>query len=252
VVPNGEIKVTTNQTRTWSRAVVDIGVAYEEDAASVIKVLDGVGHEMRADENWGRKVLEHTVVGIEVLDDSAVVIRVLLKTRAGEQWGAAREYRLRAKAKFDELGIEIPWPQRVVTEKTAPTADEHEQAQRGKRARILRYVRRAQGELTDEEIALASLSVEERDRAKAIATHQAAIATEEAGQRDKGDTPAQPAKPNTPTAELSDAERIAKQLAAQEVSRREANPQGTASETTGQQQAEGTSGQGSPGPGKDK
>lgn len=220
VVPNGEIKVTTNMTRTWSRAVVDIGVAYEEDAASVIKVLDAIGHEMRADENWGRKLLEHTVVGVEVLGDSAVVIRVLLKTRAGEQWGAAREYRLRSKAKFDELGIEIPWPQRVVSEKAAPSADEHEQAQRGKRARILRYVRRTQGELTDEEIALASLSVEERDRAKAIATHQAAIATEEAAKGDKSEPEVQPAKPGDP--ELSDAERLARQMAATEIAKREA------------------------------
>lgn len=227
VVPNGEIKVTTNQTRTWSRAVVDIGVAYEEDAASVIKVLDAIGHEMRADENWGRKLLEHIVVGVEQLGDSAVVIRVLLKTRAGEQWGVAREYRLRAKAKFDDLGIEIPWPQRVVTEKAAPTADEREQSQRGKRARILRYVRRAQGELTDEEIALASISVEERDRAKAMANHQAAIATEEAGKRENLDAPQTPDKSEPPAAELSDAERLARQLAAQEMAKREAESRET-------------------------
>ena len=31
VIPNGEIKVVSNMTRGWSRAVVDVGVGYDED-----------------------------------------------------------------------------------------------------------------------------------------------------------------------------------------------------------------------------
>lgn len=224
VVPNGEIKMTSNRTRTWSRAVIDIGVAYEEDAASVIRVLDGVAQEMRADENWGRKVIEHTVVGVEDLGESSVVIRVLLKTRAGEQWGAAREYRLRAKTKFDELGIEIPWPQRVVTEKQALSGDEREQSLRGKRARILRYVRKSQGDLSEEEIALATLSVEERDRAKAMANHKVTMATEDAAvAKDPAAVVASAAAAAmvVDEAKLSDAEVLARKLAAEKIAKQE-------------------------------
>src|SRR5918911_2252621 len=39
VVPNGEIKVVSNKTRGWSRAVVDIGVAYDENVDRALAVV---------------------------------------------------------------------------------------------------------------------------------------------------------------------------------------------------------------------
>ena len=38
-IPNGQIAVVSNQTRTWSRAVVDVGVAYGADIDRVMGVL---------------------------------------------------------------------------------------------------------------------------------------------------------------------------------------------------------------------
>jgi moderate conductance mechanosensitive channel len=172
-IPNGEIKMTSNQTKLWSRAIVDIGVAYEENTDHVGKVLDAVAREMGAVEPWDKKLLEADVMGVERFDNSAVVIRVLLKTRAGEQWGVAREFRRRCKLKFDELGIEIPWPQQVQSVKGYAEQEpkEADQAQRKKRAGVLRYVRKMRGDETEEEGALAAMSVEERDRAESIAKH---------------------------------------------------------------------------------
>jgi small conductance mechanosensitive channel len=31
VVPNGEVRIVANLTKEWSGALVDVGVAYEED-----------------------------------------------------------------------------------------------------------------------------------------------------------------------------------------------------------------------------
>ena len=52
---------------------------------------------------------------VQSLGDSAVVIRAKMRVRAGTQWGMKREFNRRLKNRFDELGIEIPFPQRTIT-----------------------------------------------------------------------------------------------------------------------------------------
>ncbi len=52
---------------------------------------------------------------MQSLDDSAVVIRAKMKVRPGTQWGMKREFNRRMKNRFDELGIEIPFPQQAIT-----------------------------------------------------------------------------------------------------------------------------------------
>ena len=39
VVPNGEIKSVSNKTRGWSRAVVDVAIAYDENVDRALRVL---------------------------------------------------------------------------------------------------------------------------------------------------------------------------------------------------------------------
>jgi len=39
IVPNSEIKVVSNMTRGWSRAVVDVGVPYEESVDRALEIL---------------------------------------------------------------------------------------------------------------------------------------------------------------------------------------------------------------------
>lgn len=227
-IPNGQINNTTNMTKLWSRTIVDIGVAYEENTDDVSGVLDAVAREMREDEAWGRKVIDHVVMGVLALGDSGVTIRVLLKTRAGEQWGASREYQRRVKLKFDELRIEIPWPQRVVSHKSYRDLEpaQREQQARRKRAEVLRYLRKSKGELIDEDAALAGMSVEERDRAATLAKRDAEIAREQA--KDSGesaDAIAATRKVEAAAENLSDAERLARKMAAEEVRQDDPAPQ---------------------------
>jgi len=42
VVPNGEIRVVSNRTKEWSRAVLELGVGYREDPDRVIAILQDV------------------------------------------------------------------------------------------------------------------------------------------------------------------------------------------------------------------
>ena len=114
-VPNGEILRVGNMSQNWSRAVVDVAVAYTEDVARVTRVLKEIAHDLWEDEDFHDIIIEEPeVTGVEVLGPESLTLRVLLKTAPMEQWGVARELRQRVKARFDHEGIEIPLPQRVV------------------------------------------------------------------------------------------------------------------------------------------
>jgi moderate conductance mechanosensitive channel len=111
VIPNGEIKTVSNLTKTWSRAVLDVGVAYRENVDDVMAVLRDLGAAMYADEDWRALFLEEPqVVGVQGFADSSVTIRVSAKTLPLKQWDVAREMRRRIKNRFDAEGIEIPYP----------------------------------------------------------------------------------------------------------------------------------------------
>jgi moderate conductance mechanosensitive channel len=115
IVPNSEIKVVSNMTRGWSRAVVDVGITYEEDVDRALAVVRDEAAQFSTDKVWGAQLdgpLE--VPGIESLSDSAVVIRTLIKTQPGSQWATAREFRRRLKKRLDREGMSIPYPQRRV------------------------------------------------------------------------------------------------------------------------------------------
>lgn len=115
IVPNGEIKRVSNLTRTWARAVLDVGVAYKEDADRVMEVLREVGRTLQEDPAWKHFLVEEvTVPGIESFGESSVNIRVMAKTVPLKQWDVARELRRRIKRRFDEDGIETANPRTVL------------------------------------------------------------------------------------------------------------------------------------------
>jgi moderate conductance mechanosensitive channel len=112
-VPNGEIKLVSNRTRGFARAVVDVGVGYGVDIDQALGVMREVGRAMRAHEQWkGRVPDDIEILGVEKLDNSAVVLRVQLRVvPAIERDNVKREYLKRIKAAFEARGIEIPFPQ---------------------------------------------------------------------------------------------------------------------------------------------
>ena len=115
VIPNGEMKVVSNKTRGWARAVVDVSIPYTEDVDRVIRVVRDEAAQFSTDPVWGLQLDGPVeVLGIEELRDNAVVIRTLLKTQPGSQWNVAREFRRRLKNRFDREAVETPFQQRRV------------------------------------------------------------------------------------------------------------------------------------------
>ncbi len=115
IIPNGEIKVVSNRTRSWSRYIIDVGVPYQEDIDRALAVVRDEAAQFSTDPKWS-VVLSGPVevLGVDSFGDSAVVIRTLVKTQPGSQWTAGREFRRRLKVRFDREGIDIPFPQRDV------------------------------------------------------------------------------------------------------------------------------------------
>nr|MBF0220635.1 mechanosensitive ion channel family protein [Desulfobulbaceae bacterium] len=115
IFPNGSIQTLSNLTNEWSAYVFDIGVAYKENTDQVIEVMNKVGTEMLADENFGIYMLEPPeIFGVDKFDNSAVIIKGRIKTKPIRQWLVGREYLRRIKLAFDANGIEIPFPHQTI------------------------------------------------------------------------------------------------------------------------------------------
>ncbi len=110
-IPNGIIDVVTNMTKEYSRYVFEIGVAYREDVDEVIEIVKKLDEDMRNEPEYKNIILEPIeILGLDKFGDSAIVIKARNKTKPIKQWMVGREFNRRMKKKFDELGIEIPFP----------------------------------------------------------------------------------------------------------------------------------------------
>jgi len=121
-IPNGAIDTVTNRSRTFAYAVMDIGVAYKENTDEVIAVMKQAGEEIQNQPEFSSKILESLeVAGVERWADSAVIIRCRFKVVALEQWAVRREFLGILKKKFDQEGIEIPFPHMTVYSAADPS-----------------------------------------------------------------------------------------------------------------------------------
>jgi moderate conductance mechanosensitive channel len=113
-IPNGEISKLSNRTHTWSRALIEVGVHYKENIDRVVEILEEVFDELVNDKKYKGSILERPNIlgdgGVNELGDSAVKFTIICKVKPAEQWTISRQLRKRIKDKFDQVGIEIPYP----------------------------------------------------------------------------------------------------------------------------------------------
>lgn len=127
-IPNGTIRRVGNHSQLWSSAVVDVSVGYETDLREAIELMnsvaDGLWRETHPVNGDGDIIEDPAVLGVQSLDDSGITLRLVAKTEPSAQWRVQRELRLRLKEAFDNAGIEIPFPHRVVHLNPAPSASD--------------------------------------------------------------------------------------------------------------------------------
>src|SRR5690606_32031075 len=114
-VPFGNVTSVTNMTKDFSFAVIDVRVARREDTDHVAAVICEVAAELQQDPEHGPKFLEPLeILGVDKIEESAVLIRARIKTKPIMQWGIKREMNRRLKKRFDADGIEIPFPHQTL------------------------------------------------------------------------------------------------------------------------------------------
>ncbi|MBD1836234.1 mechanosensitive ion channel family protein [Cyanobacteria bacterium FACHB-472] len=114
-IPNSEIKIVANLSSNWSRADLNIPVAYDTDVDQALKLIDDIAQQMSRDPIWLQQILEAPqVLGVDNFGERGVIIRVWIKTQPLKQWDVAREFRRRLKVAFDEAGVPIPLPQQEI------------------------------------------------------------------------------------------------------------------------------------------
>lgn len=115
VIPFGEVTTVTNYNREYGYALIDAGVAYRERYGDVVQALQDVAIELQQDEAWGPFITgDLEVFGLNKLADSAVEIRVRLRTLPMKQFAVRRAFLQIMKRVFDERGIEIPFPHQTL------------------------------------------------------------------------------------------------------------------------------------------
>ena len=125
-IPNGEIRRVGNQSQQWSRALIDVPVAYGQDLSRAITLIQEVADGLAGDPNWSDRILTRPEVwGAERFDADSVAIRTVVTTRPLEQWSVSRELRHRLKRAFDDEGVEIPFPQRTVWVRQSEFSSNH-------------------------------------------------------------------------------------------------------------------------------
>ncbi|KHK98961.1 mechanosensitive ion channel protein MscS [Microbacterium mangrovi] len=108
-VRNGEVTRIGNMSLGWSRVIIDLSVPVDADIDAVEESMLQAARSLAKDPKWRTRIIEQPEVwGLESVTGDALVIRLVMKTRAGAKDDVARELRMRLKHAMDELGVKLP------------------------------------------------------------------------------------------------------------------------------------------------
>lgn len=115
IIPFSSVDMVSNYMRDFSFHVADIGVAYRESVDEAKALMFKAFDDLRAMPEFARVIIGpldwH---GVTALGDSSVNLRARIRTRPGNQWAVGRAYNEAVKRRFDEAGVEIPFPHMTV------------------------------------------------------------------------------------------------------------------------------------------
>jgi small conductance mechanosensitive channel len=105
-IPNGEIKAVVNRTRHHAFANIDVGVPSDADFDAAFAAMRDVGAAMRADPEYGGRILGDTeVLGVERWELWGVMLRCRLKTLPHERDNVRRAFNQRLVLEFQKRAL---------------------------------------------------------------------------------------------------------------------------------------------------
>jgi moderate conductance mechanosensitive channel len=111
VFPNGSITTLANHSRDFSYYIIDVNIAYDEDADRVSDIVREVDREMRNDPELAPHILNPVeILGVAAFSEWSMQLRIRIKTTPPKRWAVGREFRKRLRTALNKYGIAVPYP----------------------------------------------------------------------------------------------------------------------------------------------
>lgn len=115
LIPFSAIDTVSNHTRDFGYHFAEYNIAHREDVDQAVAQLEAAFKDLMEDATLAAEVLsEIEIPGVTALNERGFSVRVLIKTKPGSQWMIQRAFNRLVKQRFDEAGIELPYPHTVV------------------------------------------------------------------------------------------------------------------------------------------
>jgi small-conductance mechanosensitive channel len=110
VIPFSAVTTVINMTRDYSRAVITVNVAADEDVDRVIDTMRAIVREMREEEAWSSIILDDLeVFGLDRITDTALQIKCRVMCTPFGRSPVGREFNRRLKGRFAVVGVPTPF-----------------------------------------------------------------------------------------------------------------------------------------------
>ena len=110
-VPFGDLGAVKNLSRDWVIEKMSINVTYDTDIELARKLVKQIGRELAEDPEFKDSVIEPLKMqGVDSFGDFAMVVRLKMMTKPGEQFTMKRKALLMIRKAFEENGIKIAVP----------------------------------------------------------------------------------------------------------------------------------------------
>jgi small-conductance mechanosensitive channel len=108
-IPNSEIRRVANESQLWSRANVDIGIAYGASLKVALSALQNAADELTKHPDWADAIVgEARVLGIQELGADSINMRVVTRVEPASRRGYERELRRCLVEALTEADVEMP------------------------------------------------------------------------------------------------------------------------------------------------
>ena len=123
-VPHGQVVRAGNLSQEWARSLLDVPVARWADVEEVTATLDRIARRLTSDPAVGPLIIdEPQVMGVEQVADDRFVVRVLVKTKPGDQFTVSRAWRAEILKARQDGSVPFPEPvPNVLVKDTPPRA----------------------------------------------------------------------------------------------------------------------------------
>ncbi len=110
-VPFGELGAVKNLNRDWTIDKITLNVTYDTDLVKAKKVIKQIGQQLLENPDYSPHIIETLKMkGVEQFGEFAIVIRLAMMTKPGEQFVIRRNALAMIRNAFKENGIEFAVP----------------------------------------------------------------------------------------------------------------------------------------------